>query len=38
MKMPVLGPRLWLNDYYNRHIFCNFAPNSNLINLFNEKT
>jgi len=36
--MPELVPHLLLNDYYNRHIFCNFVPNSNLINLLNEKT
>jgi len=38
MKMQELEPRLWLNAYYNRYIFCNFVPNSNLINLLNEKT
>ena len=38
MKMQELVLHLWLNVYYNRHIFCNFVPNSNLINLRNEKT
>ena len=38
MKMPELVLHLWLHVYYNRLFFCNFVPNSNLINLLNEKT
>ena len=38
MKMPEKGLQHWLIVYYNRLIFCNFAPYCYLIEKINEKT